>query len=255
MDYSTVTEVPGFQSSLEAASMMYTRYANAARLCEGKAVLEVACGAGQGLGYLGTRASRVVGGDYTNELLGVAYKHYDGRVPLVQLDAHMLPFQDSSFEVIILYEAIYYLQRPEDFLDECRRVLQGKGVVLICTVNKDWSDFNPSPFSTRYFSTQELGQLLKEHGFGVELYGAFPVANGTAKDRIVSLIKRVAINLHLVPKTMKGKEVLKRLFFGKLAPIAPEITEGMAELFPLVALNGESNSSKYKVLYAVGRSG
>jgi len=255
IDYSIVTELPYSSATLEQRGRLYQRYHLARRYTCGKAILEVGCEAGIGLGYLAGSASYTVGGDYTESLLRIAHSYYRGSVPLVCLDAQNLPFCDGSFDIVVLFEAIYYLSRPTEFFAECRRVLAGRGVVVLCTVNKEWSDFNPSPFSTRYFSTQELGQLLKEHGFGVELYGAFPVATGTAKDRIVSLIKRVAINLHLVPKTMKGKEVLKRLFFGKLVPIPPEITEGMAELCPLVALNGESNSSNYKVLYAVGRSG
>ena len=254
MDYSTVTEAAGNRVSQEALAMLYARYAFAAALCQEKSVLEVACGSGQGLGLLAAKARRLVGGDYTEGLLRLARNYYDGRVPLVKLDAHKLPFLDRSFDVVILYEAIYYLARPYQFLSECNRILHQKGVLLICTVNREWSDFNPSPFSTSYFSARELNQLLADNGYQVELYGAFPVSTVTARDMIVSLIKRMAIKLHLVPKTMKGKEVLKRLFFGKLAPIPPEITEGMAELCPLVALNGESNSSNYKVLYAVGRS-
>jgi SAM-dependent methyltransferase len=172
----------------------------------------------------------------------------------MRLDAHALPFRDRSFDVVILYEAIYYLAEPDRFLAECRRVLRVPGVVLICTVNKEWPDFNPSPFSTRYFSSRELGELLERHGFGVELFGAFPVLKDSARDRVLSLVKRAAVALHLVPRTMKGREVLKRLFFGRLTPIPPEVTERMAELEPLVRIPTDTVNSSYKVLYAVGRA-
>ena len=251
-DYTTVTEVPGISATREQMSMLYTRYRTAAAFCEGKHVLEVACGSGQGLGYVAAKAGRVIGGDYTEGLLRKAHRHYSGRVSLVQLDAHVLPFRDQSFDVTILYEAIYYLAQPDKFLDECRRVLRDRGVILICTVNEEWSDFNPSPFSTRYFAAQGLAELLKRQGFSVELYGAFPVSRESAKDRIVSAIKRVAVSLHLIPKTMKGKEVLKRLFFGRLMLIPPEVTDGMAELCPLVPINGDSVISDHKGLYVIG---
>jgi ubiquinone/menaquinone biosynthesis C-methylase UbiE len=253
MDYSVVTEIPGLGATREQMSMLYTRYTTAAAFCEGKDVLEVACGAGLGLGYLARKARRIVGGDYTERLLRLAQRHYRGRIPLVRLDAHALPFRDRSFDVVILYEAIYYLTEPDRFLAECRRVLRVPGVVLICTVNKEWSDFNPSPFSVRYFSSQELIELLQRHGFAVELYGAFPVLKDSARDRVLSFLKRVAVALHLVPRTMKGREVLKRLFFGRLTPIPPEVTEGMAELHPLVPIAKKNVNSSYKVLYAVGR--
>jgi ubiquinone/menaquinone biosynthesis C-methylase UbiE len=253
MDYSVVTEIPGLGATREQMSMLYTRYRTAQAFCEGKDVLEVACGAGLGLGYLARKARRIVGGDYTERLLRLARRHYGGQIPLIRLDAHALPFRDRSFDVVILYEAIYYLAEPGRFLAECRRVLRVPGVVLICTVNKEWSDFNPSPFSTRYFSSQELRELLERHGFAVELYGAFPVLKDSARDRVLSILKRAAVALHLVPRTMKGRAVLKRLFFGRLTPIPPEVTEGIADLEPLVPIATDTVNSSYKVLYAVAR--
>jgi ubiquinone/menaquinone biosynthesis C-methylase UbiE len=234
--------------------MLYTRYKTAAAFCEGKAVLEVACSSGQGLGYLAKRARRVVGGDYTAQVLQLARCHYGGNIPLLRLDAHALPFPARSFDVVILYEAIYYLSRPEQFLEECCRILRDGSVLLICTVNKEWADFNPSPFSTRYFSAKELSDLLQKHQFQVELYGAFPVAKGSTKDAVVSFIKRTAMALHLMPNTMKGKESLKRIFFGKLVPLPPEVVDGMADYAPPVPLSSDSQDSQYKVLYAVAHA-
>jgi len=92
MDYSGVTETVGDHVTREALSMLYTRYAFARTLCEGRDVLEVACGGGQGLGYLASRARRVVGGDLTESLMAQAERHYGGRIPLVRLDAHGLLF-------------------------------------------------------------------------------------------------------------------------------------------------------------------
>ena len=38
--------------------------------------------------------------------------------------------------------------------------------------------------------------------------------------------------LHLVPKIMQAKEPLKRIFMGRLIPLSPKITEGMADYEP-----------------------
>ncbi|GBD11408.1 putative S-adenosylmethionine-dependent methyltransferase [bacterium HR23] len=254
-DYADVTEVPGLGATREQLSMLYTRYKWAVEFCEGKDVLEVACGAGLGLGYLAARARRIVGGDYTERLLRMAREHYRSRVPLVRLDAHMLPFRDRAFDVVILYEAIYYLTDPGRFLAECRRVLREPGIVLICTVNREWPDFNPSHLSTRYFAARELSDLLRQHGFDVKIYGAFPALKESARGHILSLLRRTAIALHLIPRTMKGKTVLKRLFYGKLTPIPPEVVDEMAPLEPLVLLPADTPVpiKSYKVLYALAR--
>ncbi len=234
--------------------MLCTRYAFAARYCAGKEVLEVACGAGQGLGYLAGKSRRVVGGDYTDDLLADARRHYGGRVPLLRLDAHALPFRGASFDVVLLYEALYYLTRPERFLDECRRILRRNGRVLICTVNREWCDFNPSPLSTRYFSASELLELAKERRFEGELYGAFPDEKGSARDTLVSLVRRVAVALKLIPKTMKGKELLKRMFLGPITPLPSEIGEATAPYHAPVPLAPGGVTSSFKVLFLVARA-
>jgi SAM-dependent methyltransferase len=132
-----------------------------------------------------------------------------------QLDAHQLPFEDRSFDVAILYEAIYYLAEPEKFFQEAHRVLRDGGILVIATVNKDWREFNPSPFSNRYFSVPELSKLLLDNGFKGEFYGTFSALPDGLKEKVIAYIKRIAVALHLIPKTMKGKEFLKRIFFGK----------------------------------------
>jgi len=228
MDYSGVTETVGDHVTREALSMLYTRYAFARTLCEGRDVLEVACGGGQGLGYLASRARRVVGGDLTESLMAQAERHYGGRIPLVRLDAHGLPFRSESFESVLLYEALYYLAEADRFLDEASRVLVRRGYLVISTVNREWPDFNPSPLSTRYFSGAELLALLRDRGFRAEIYGAFPVIRGSPNQKTVSAIRRAAVRLHLVPRTMRGKELLKRVFLGSLEPFPAEVVETTA---------------------------
>lgn len=254
VDYSTVTEVTGYRITEEQFRRMYTRYRFALDFAEGKDVLEVACGSGQGLGYLAKKARRVVGGDCDPNLVDMAKSHYNGRIDVRRLDAHELPFDDGSFDVVLLYEALYYLSRPDRFVAEARRVLRDGGALIICTANKDWSGFNPSPYSFRYFSAPELCSLIHESGFGgVTLYGDCPVAVNGVRNRIAALLKRVAVALNLMPKTMRGKEYLKRIFMGKLVPLPPEITDGVADYVRPAPIPHETPNTEYKVLFGMGR--
>jgi len=252
IDYSDVTEAHGNQISREALEMMCTRYLFAAHLSEGRDVLEVACGAGQGLGVLRERAHRVVGADYTHGLLAMARAHYNGRVPLTRIDAQELPFRPGSFDVVVLYEALYYLANPKAFVAEARRVLRPSGRLVICTVNREWADFNPSPFSTAYHSAAELRALLESGGFETALFGAFPAQAATMRERLVSVVKRVAVAFGLVPKTMRGKRLLKRLFLGRLVLFPPEIRADMAAYQEPVPVLDDRQFNGYKVVYAVG---
>lgn len=251
VDYSSVTEVTGVPISSEALAMMWTRYAVAGDHAVGRDVLEVGCGSGQGLGYLASRARLLVGGDYTERLLHDARRHYGDRVHLVCLDGQMLPFCDAQFDVVIFYEAVYYLAEPEAFVRECRRVLRRGGKALICSANCQWVGFNPSPYSRRYYTAGELQALLEQHGFDVQMFGAFPEQVHSVLGHSVRALRRLAVRLHLIPKTMRGKVLLKRLFYGPLVTLGPELQPGMVERAALVPLCTGQSAADFKVIYAI----
>jgi len=254
-EYLTVTEIPGNKATLEQIRRLSHRYHLAAALSRDKDVLEIACGAGMGLGYLARTARRVVGGDIDRRVLAFAEERYRGRrnIELAKFDAQELPFAGRSFDVVLLFEAIYYLPRPEKFITEAKRVLRPEGTLVICSVNKDWPDFNPSPLSTAYFSAAELERLLRPHFREIEAYGAFLARVETSGDKIASFLKRAAVKLGLMPKTMKGKEVFKRIFFGRLVPLPPEIEDGTADDTPPQPIAVDAAIPHYKVFYLVAR--
>ena len=251
IDYSQVTETPGTKVTREALDMLWTRYAFAEPFVRGKDALEVACGAGQGLRYLKSAARRVVGGDYTPSLLRTARQSTEGEIPLVRLDGQSLPFADRSFDVVLLYEAIYYLVRPDAFVGEARRLLRPGGVLIICTANPERPDFNASRHSVRYLTAADLAALLTAHGFHSRLLGAFPVPQG-GSGALIGTLKRIAGVLHLIPKSMTGKAWLKRLFLGPLQPFPAEVRPQMASFMTPRPIDAGGRVAGYKVLYTVG---
>jgi len=160
IDYLSVTEISGSYVSREQIERICNRYYWAGKYCNNKDVLEVACGTGQGLGYLLKIAKSLNAGDYSEKILEIAREHYGNRITLKQFDAQNMPYKDNSIDVIILFEAIYYLPSVEKFISECRRVLRDRGKVLIATVNKDLYDFNPSLYSCKYYGVVELKELF-----------------------------------------------------------------------------------------------
>lgn len=252
-DFSPVTEVPGLPVTRENLAMAVSRYSFAAALAKGADVLEVGCGSGQGLGWLTRQARRVVGGDYTFGLLAGARDHYGRRVPLVRLDGQALPFRAASFDVVLLLEAIYYLADAPGFARECRRVLRPGGTVLICTTNPGRGDFHASPYSTTYMDARALAAMLRDAGFDVELSAAFPCTDSSPRRRVVGAIKRAAVALDLVPATLRGRALLKRVFLGPLVRYPFELDQAMAPVAPRFPLAARGDAGSFKVIYAVGR--
>lgn len=175
VDYLSVTELSGSYVSQEQIDRICNRYYWAGKYCINKDVLEVACGMGQGLGYLSKIAKSLNAGDYSKKILKIAQEHYGNRIALSQFDAQNMPYKNNSMDVRILFEAIYYLSSVEKFISECRRLLRDGGKVLIATANKNLYDFNPSPYSYKYYGVVELKELFIRQGFAVEFYGNTPV--------------------------------------------------------------------------------
>jgi ubiquinone/menaquinone biosynthesis C-methylase UbiE len=226
-DFVEVTELSGEEVSQEQVQRACVRYGWALQYCGGKDVLEIACGSGPGLGVLAATARTLVAGDISDAILARARAHYGNRVDLRAMDAQQLPFADASLDVILIFEALYYIPSAERFVAECKRVLRPGGRLLISNANKDLSDFNPSPHSHVYHGVVELGTLLAAHGFSARFYGDVPIAEISMRQRILRPIKKLAISLGLIPKSMAGKRLLKRLVFGNLTTFPSEIAREM----------------------------
>ena len=250
--YSSVTELPSCRASAEQLQRLYCRYRFAAELSVGKEVLEVACGSGIGLGYLAGSATKVIGGDIDQSNLDIARSTYKGRgnIELLKLDAQELPFKDASFDVVVMFEAIYYLQTPARFVAEARRVLRPGGTLLICSANPEWAGFNPSPFSRNVLTARELYELALKGGFNsAKLLAASPASDETLSSRLAGLLKKLAVKLGLIPDTLKGRETLKRIFQGPLTPLPAELRDGMAPYHPPDPISHDVPVTNYKVVF------
>ncbi|MBN1105555.1 MAG: class I SAM-dependent methyltransferase [Deltaproteobacteria bacterium] len=252
-DYVHVTELAGDDVSREQVERMYSRYDFARQYCSGKDVIEIGCGSGQGLGYLAGVAGRTVGGDLSEPLLSMAGSHYKGRIPLVRLDAHALPFRDHCSDVVILFEAVYYLAKPEEFVRECTRVLRPKGTLIMCSANKDLPDFNPSPHSHNYFSPPQFAELLRPYGFDVQCLGDCEVDYGSLRQKVFSFVKKTMVRWNLMPKTMAGKKIFKRIVFGKLVAMPAELTNEHGSCPLPTGIDATIPDRRHKVIFVVGR--
>jgi SAM-dependent methyltransferase len=152
-------------------------------------------------------------------------------------------------------EAIYYLPDRQAFARECHRVLRPQGLLLLCTANKDLPDFNPSPFSFSYPNPPDFADLLRPLGFQVECFADSPVDYGNRKQKFLSGIKKAMVHFDLMPKTMAGKKIFKRLVFGKLGPLPPELKEDLGSSPHPKPISCDRKNTTHKVLFALARKG
>jgi SAM-dependent methyltransferase len=249
-DFSSITETWGLAASPEQLSMMYSRYRFASELAGGGVVLEVGSGAGLGLRYLQGHTGGAVGVDYTLSLLQQSQAHLP-EVPLTRGDAQALPFADGSFDLVLMLEMIYYVEHAARALEEARRVLRLGGRILITTPNPDRPDFNPSPFTYEYPNVSTLAGWLRDAGFSDTVYGTFPVEVGSSRDRLLAPVRHLAVSLHLIPRSMRMKALLKRALYG--GHRLDEVRDGIADYRAPEPIPSAAADPSFKVLYAVGR--
>ncbi len=241
-DFSTITEQPNQGATRLQLAMLSTRYAWAAGLAQGKDVAEIACGAGLGLGWLARVARSVEAGDLDLANCRVALETYASRenIRVRPMDALHPPFPDSSLDLVLLFEAIYYLSDAEVFFGEARRMLRPGGMLLLATVNREWSGFNPSPFHTRYLTAVELHDTLARAGFASNFKAGFAASSGLA-DRLPGPTGRAAALAGAIP--------LKRLFYGPLERIPRELEPDVYPTGVLSPIAPGMNLTSYRTLY------
>ena len=129
--------------------------------------LEVGCGTGHFSRWLSEQGQTVVGLDRSVAMLAQA--QVLNTIPLVQGDAHHLPFADDTFDIAVLVTALEFLERPREALVESLRVARGG---LILGVLNRWSVLGLQRRVTglfrhtvydeaRFYSIWELKRLLR----------------------------------------------------------------------------------------------
>jgi len=253
--FQDVTEMPGDPVSQVQIDRLYSRYSWAAGYCEGLDVIEAGCGAGPGLGLLDTVSRSLEAGDLSESILAHAIRHYGDRIALSQFSADAMPFQDRSKDVVILFEALYYVPSASDFLVECKRVLRPGGTVLLVTANKDQWDFHPSVHSVEYHGVVELNDLLQCQGFTAEFFGYERASESSMGNKVLRAVKRLAVASGLMPKTMAGKRWLKRIVFGPPVPMPSELQAGGRDVPAPTPLDSRQPDTAYRIIYCAATLG
>jgi ubiquinone/menaquinone biosynthesis C-methylase UbiE len=141
----------------------------------GGLILDVGVGSGKLTSkYSNSKDDNIIGLDISLNMLKEAKKNLNV-IPLVKADGEFLPFRDNSFDAIICSELLYYLEKPEMFIQESKRVLKKNGTLLIISNNQFWFFLNKirqklkigpeKDIARRFFYPLEIKSLLARNEF------------------------------------------------------------------------------------------
>ena len=152
------------------------RYSTVAPLLKGRRVLDVGSGEGYGSATLALFAETVIGVDVDDAAVGHARERHGHRqnVEYSRIEPGRLPFEDAEFDVVVCFEVIEHLERPQDLLPELARVLTSAGTLFISTPNKRlYSDARnySNEYHLREFYMDEFRDFLRTEFKEVEFFG------------------------------------------------------------------------------------
>ena len=122
---SFVTGTPGNKKAYE---FIYKRIR---KVVKDKEVLEIATGPGVIAKQVAAETKSMTATDFSEKMIAVAHR---GEVPsnlrFERADACKLPYEDKSFDVVIIANALHVIPEPEKALAEIRRVLREGGILI-----------------------------------------------------------------------------------------------------------------------------
>jgi GT2 family glycosyltransferase/SAM-dependent methyltransferase len=165
----------------------FHRYLWAAKLIEGRRVMDLGSGEGFGSALLSETATSVVGVDVDELTVEHSRLNYAG--PDLEFEVgtaeDLSAFADGSFQAVVAFEVIEHVREQEQVLSEIARVLDDDGILIISTPDRRMygeARSEPNPFHERELTLEEFLALL-----------------GTAFPNVASWGQRTITGSHLNP--------------------------------------------------------
>lgn len=207
--------------TLDGLKIGMTRYVFAGQFVKDRTILEIGCENGYGTSYLMSKgAGKVIGGDISEEAIEYAKAHYEREgLQFVVLDAQKLEYADSYFDTVVAFELIEHLERYEDFLCECKRVLKDGGVFICSTPNREINSPNADkpwfPGHVKEFSVEEFRSAVADYFPDVLVYG---IGSGSGTPGIITRMvfsRKPRMFRYIRPLAVRMVNILTRFVFKR----------------------------------------
>ena len=123
---------PVYERAMKSQKNIYKSiYQNIRLVVDGKSVLELATGPGLIARNISEKAKSIVATDFSPSMIEQARKSGAPENVIFEVaDATDLRFEDNSFDVVIIANALHIIPNPEKALEEISRVLKDSGTLI-----------------------------------------------------------------------------------------------------------------------------
>jgi len=157
-------------------------------------VLDIASGDGVIGELLHARASAIDCVDVSPKVVAAGKKRVEefDNVQFHQGDMHALPFEDDSFDTVLLLHALTYSKTPEQAISEAARVLKAGGRLVAATLARHRHNVQVEAYGhvNNGFDPDQLVELVSTPGLEIDFCEVTSVEKKPPNFKIITLLGR-----------------------------------------------------------------
>lgn len=155
-----------------------------------KDVLEIATGPGLLAKHVASASKTIIATDYSEGMIAQAKKGvYPTKLRFEVADATALPYEDDSFDAVIISNALHIIPEPERALREIDRVLRPDGVLIA----PNFVEHKGTTVSRIWSGILRVAGVRFEHQWSAQKYLQFLEVNGWKVTFSKEMAARIAL--------------------------------------------------------------
>lgn len=182
---------PIYERAMRGDHKIYrAMYHRIPKVIAGKDVLEIATGPGLLAKHVAYAANKMIATDYSEGMIKEARKgECPDNLTFEVADATNLPFEDKSFDVVLIANALHVMPNPEKALQEIDRVLKDGGLLVAPNFVNHRGGF----VSRIWSNILKIAGISFEHQWNTDEYRGFLEKNGWKIENFEEMQARIPI--------------------------------------------------------------